>query len=556
MTFVLDAALRSSVPLAVALVACVLLRRRSAALRHSVLTAGFAAAVAVLPLSVVVPSWTIALPVQVAPAPWPGTAAPESAQPGAGVDVPAMSAQGAVLEQARTVSPAATPTPVTGNVFLLVWLCGVALGSGLLMLGIVRLVRLTRAARPVVDGLWHRVALDLADRSRIRRPVTLLATPACDVLATWGVFRPRVLLPSQARTWNEDRARVALSHELAHIRRWDWPIQVGADLFRTVFWFNPLIWLLCAGLRRESEHACDDAVLGAGVPAGAYASELVAIARACRPHASPWVPAVPMARPSTLEGRITAMLDTRLNRQAPSWGAMGLIAAALAAIALPIASFELSAQGVGAGALTGYVYDNSGAVLPGVEVALLDARNRDRRSAVSDGSGRFQFQKVGAGKYVLEATLPGFRTVRNELALAVPRDWTRNITMQVGELEETIFVKGKRPAQAVPLRSGANAGKPVRVGGNIKVPHKVKDVPPVYPEAMQAAGIEGLVRMDAIIGTDGRVVSARVLSTEVHPELARAAEEAVRQWVFTPTLLNNIAVEVEMTVSVDFSLED
>lgn len=250
------------------------------------------------------------------------------------------------------------------------------------------------------------------------------------------------------------------------------------------------------------------------------------------------------------------MLDTRLNRQAPSWGAMGLIAAALAAIAIPIASFDLSAQGVAPGALTGYVYDNSGGVLPGVEVVLLDARDRDRRSAVSDGTGRFQFQEVGAGKYVLEATLPGFRTVRNEFALGVPRDWTRNITMQVGELEETIFVKGKRPVQVVPLRSGANASRPVRVGGNIKQPAKVKDVRPVYPEAMQAAGIEGLVRMDAIIGTDGRVVSARVLSAEVHPALAAAAEAAVRQWEFTPTLLNNTAVEVEMTVSIDFSLED
>jgi protein TonB len=95
---------------------------------------------------------------------------------------------------------------------------------------------------------------------------------------------------------------------------------------------------------------------------------------------------------------------------------------------------------------------------------------------------------------------------------------------------------------------------PYRVGGNIKPPRKIRDVRPVYPQSMRDAGHEGVVPMEAVIGIDGNVMSLRVQSTQVHPELANAAMDAVREWHFTPTLLNGVAVEVAMTVTVQFRL--
>ena len=94
------------------------------------------------------------------------------------------------------------------------------------------------------------------------------------------------------------------------------------------------------------------------------------------------------------------------------------------------------------------------------------------------------------------------------------------------------------------------------MGGNIKQPTKTKDVRPVYPEAMREAGLEGVVPMEAIIGVNGRVVSVRVLSAQVAPEFAASAITAVKQWEFTPTLLNGVPVEVQMAVSVTFGLTD
>jgi TonB family protein len=155
---------------------------------------------------------------------------------------------------------------------------------------------------------------------------------------------------------------------------------------------------------------------------------------------------------------------------------------------------------------------------------------------------------------VLAAALPGFRTLRHEFELKNVRDWDRAITLQVGELTETINVSASRletkgPSQPQPAQR-------IRVGGNIRVPRKLVDVRPVYPPTMREAGREGIVPIEAIIGTDGSVTYLRVLSAQVHPDFAIAASDAVRQWRFSPTLLNGSPVEVVMRVSITFNLSD
>ncbi|MSO56703.1 MAG: energy transducer TonB [Acidobacteria bacterium] len=93
---------------------------------------------------------------------------------------------------------------------------------------------------------------------------------------------------------------------------------------------------------------------------------------------------------------------------------------------------------------------------------------------------------------------------------------------------------------------------PVRVGGNIQAPKKVNDVNPVYPPIAQSARVQGVVILEATIGPDGQVQDVRVLRSI--PLLDAAAIEAVRQWRYTPTLLNNVPVPVIMTVTVNFTL--
>jgi len=96
------------------------------------------------------------------------------------------------------------------------------------------------------------------------------------------------------------------------------------------------------------------------------------------------------------------------------------------------------------------------------------------------------------------------------------------------------------------------AMQPVRVGGQVKAPTQIKKVQPVYPAEAQAAKVQGIVIMEATIGVDGRVTDARVLRSV--PLLDQAAVDAVRQWEYTPTLLNGTAVPIIMTVTVTFNL--
>ena len=93
---------------------------------------------------------------------------------------------------------------------------------------------------------------------------------------------------------------------------------------------------------------------------------------------------------------------------------------------------------------------------------------------------------------------------------------------------------------------------PVRVGGDIRAPRKIKDVAPDYPEVARSAGVQGVVIVEVTIGADGSVVDARVLRSV--PLLDQAALDAVRQWVYEPVLKDGVATPVIMTVTVNFSL--
>ena len=90
------------------------------------------------------------------------------------------------------------------------------------------------------------------------------------------------------------------------------------------------------------------------------------------------------------------------------------------------------------------------------------------------------------------------------------------------------------------------------LGGNIKAPTQLKRVAPAYPPIALSARVSGIVILETTIGVDGRVIDAKILRSV--PLLDQAALDAVRQWEYTPTLLNGAPVPVVMTATVSFSL--
>jgi TonB family protein len=183
--------------------------------------------------------------------------------------------------------------------------------------GVLRLFRITRQARSA--GLV-RVS------SRIQTPMT------------WGVFRPVILVPEYVEDWSAEQRDMVIRHERAHIERRDWLWQGFAQVMTAVFWFHPLVWLALVQIRKEAEHAADDATLATGVQAPDYADRLLAVARQLSGPST--IAGVAMVRRPALTSRIAAILDTARTRSSAGSGArIGVVLAALA-LMIPLSAFQ------------------------------------------------------------------------------------------------------------------------------------------------------------------------------------------------------------------------
>jgi TonB family protein len=315
-----SAALKSTLVLGAAWLVAWLLRGRSAAARHMVWTASAAALVALPMLSVALPAVHI---------PWANAVLPADAgivfhaTAGTAAETRGAAAAG----RAAAGRAAATKAPKWRwngkEALLLLWMAGIAAGFMQMLAACAILWRMRRAARVSPD---QQAADQLACHLGIEHPVRVLEMPA-GMPMTFGVLRPTVLLPREARGWSHERRRVVLLHELAHVLRGDAATHLLARAALALHWWNPLAWTAWREFLKERERATDDLVLGAGAAASDYAGHLLEIARTMQARPASAAAGVAMARRSQLEGRLLAILDGRTAR-----GQQGLAATAVAAV--------------------------------------------------------------------------------------------------------------------------------------------------------------------------------------------------------------------------------
>ena len=126
--------------------------------------------------------------------------------------------------------------------------------------------------------------------------------------------------------------------------------------------------------------------------------------------------------------------------------------------------------------------------------------------------------------------------------LIAEADTLRNRAMELNKARASVAVRSAGvappPPPPPPLGGEGPPGAPVRVGGNIMPPTKVRDVRPEYPPDAQASRVQGVVILEALIDPSGRVTEAKVLRSI--PLLDQAALDAALQWEFVPTLLNGV----------------
>jgi TonB family protein len=520
--------MKVSLIIGAALAAAFMLRHQSAALRHWLLVAAIGLAAAMPLLELTLPSWNVS---------FASEALADRRAP--------LQRSVSTDEQVSLAAGQQAPSPPRGKrsgaLLRAVWLTGTILSLAVLVAGLGRLAWLASRARRVSDERW----------AELLGPVLLLQSDHPTLLVTWGLAPPRIILPLAARGWSNDRMRIVLWHELAHIRRGDWAAQMLAELLRAVYWFNPLLWIVCRRLRLESEQACDDAVLNRGIEGPEYATELLGLARDLKQRRT-WLPAPAMARPSSLERRIRAMLNTHVNRGPLTGFARLTIAAGLLAIAVPIAAAQSAFL-----TFSGSIVDAQGLSVPNAAVVLSNESRQSKYEVKSDQGGNFEFVGLPGGDYTLEIRVIGFVTLRQQVPLS-GQNLQRRYVLQIGSLQESITVTDGPDSRPPSIKergafkpADATDCMPSPVGGNIIPPRKIRDMAPQYPASSGGAAVEGVVVLDTTIGVDGFVKNINVREG-ADPDLADAAVTAVREWQFTQTLLNCTPVEASMTVTTRF----
>jgi len=364
-------------------VGLLLLRKSAAAARHFVLVLSLSALLTVPFLALVLPHWQVPLYAS-APAPLPSATerteilaqvpaapsvsgarllpqenvVPETASATAAQASPLLSpdrhsthaGQAPVpIASAGAVHRAHVPvwqTERCRQAVLLVWLFGTTLALLRLVAGLIGTRRVT-ARETKSDPILSRMVAQIRKELGIDRPVVARQTvvgSGLPVPLTWGHFRPTVLLPPAFLEWPQERQRMVVLHEMAHIQRSDWLVQVLVQITLALYWFHPLVWWTTVRLQAESERACDDAVLLTGIAPSAYAETLVEVIRTMNRSpgsASPSAAMLSMAQPP-IEARLQAILSP-MRRQRPSRLTMLLSSAGAALCAVLLASVQVKA---------------------------------------------------------------------------------------------------------------------------------------------------------------------------------------------------------------------
>jgi TonB family protein len=551
------------------------------------------------------------------------------------------------------------------------WTSGVAVLALHLSFGWFRLRRIRAQAILLAVERWPAAVHETARRFGVTR-LRLLVSSVVDGPAVIGFVRPAIVVPASALAGlSPSHLEAILIHELAHLRRGDYLVNVVQCGVEILLFYHPAVWWVSNQIRREREHCCDDVAaslsadrltyaraltsleelrlrstklaVGAGggellhrirrvlAPntverprvSGGFAMSVVAAvitllalnAQAARPSipatqsAISFVRSVPavaahVASPAAI-ARPAAPAVTRPEPSVPPRRAPTAISGAPSQVPQP----RDQAQG-GVGSLAGVVRDQTGGVIPGARVSVTSVDATIAPTITTGTTGEFVVTDLPAGAYTLAVSLPGFATSRNMIQIRAGQTVSVIVRLDIGGVTETVtvaastYARAATPARQVPANpqtasdyfdaakilyeqgkmaesaemitraqqllrasqpetpievspepvqaaTGTSPTAPIRVGGSIKEPRKIRHVPPIYPAAAAAAGIDGVVVVEAVIAKDGSVKELNLLRSV--PALDEAVVGAVQQWLFTPTLLNGVPVEVMMTVTVHFA---
>ena len=420
---------------------------------------------------------------------------------------------------------------------------------------------------------------------------------------TFGFLRPTVALPAAFDTLVPAFQRAVICHELLHVKRRDMAVAFVEELAVAALWFHPWIWLLRARIRVAREQVVDGRVVTILGNRDEYVRCLVDISgHDLAPHFSQ--AGAGMLRPRELRARVDAIFqEVHMSRKRFAIAAFtfvsvtiatGLVAtAAMPLRASPVMSASISSEPLPlivsrfltADALAKAVTRTAAApsqalqsqaapsqTTPSVPRKQInktypeypqDALERGIRGTVIvditvNAAGDVTTAAVASGPQELHASAfkaaiglkytPGPSTIAMKIAVV----YTLTGDSWGVRIGDAMSNSGTRTMAPQSGSTSFDASGAYRIGGGLLPPKKVKDAPPVYPPLAQQARVQGVVILELKLDESGNVSDTRVLRSI--PLLDQAAIDAVKQWQYTPTLMNGVAVPITMTVTVNFTL--
>ncbi len=368
-------------------------------------------------------------------------------------------------------------------------------GDGVMLLGLhlavsgMAVARMRRFASPLVT-LDRRNSLErVARRLSVTLAVRLFESTMLEIPAVIGWLRPAIILPVSAIAGlSPSHFEAILAHELAHIRRRDYLVNMVQRLVETLLFYHPAVWWVSGWIRREREHCCDDVAAHMCGDRVVYAQALHAL-ETLRANA----PALAMgARGGELVHRIRRLVD-RTPAPLPNWpGGVAMIVPVIAFLTIgshtavpaapatsqpavqdarpaeapaaeliapdsrapvsrplqraplsePDARSDRPAQQQAFGSVSGTVTDPLGGTVPGATVALRSQDTLEASTTTTDASGHFAIGNAATGDYDLVVTLAGFRRDLTLVHVTAAQQTTRTIRLQLGSLSEEVTVVG------------------------------------------------------------------------------------------------------------------
>jgi beta-lactamase regulating signal transducer with metallopeptidase domain/TolA-binding protein len=339
----IDVTLKGAMICAVAGIATLLLRRSSAFVRNMVWVFALVGLVLLPVFSLLSPLWNV--PIIPHLASWGVESyTPQFEKPDPAAFVGPPNPAGIDARQTASLSDDPAPSSIPWYAWvLLTWIVGGFFYLCWWLASHASIRAIVKQAHPAKKE-WALLLDGVAEELDLRRKVRLLESGRLKAAITAGIFDPAIVLPSDTSDWTANRRRLVLSHELAHVKRWDTLIEAFALLVTVIYWFNPLVWFAVKQLRIERETDCDNAVLRAGAKPSDYAELLMNIAADLGDSARPVWQLSTISQSSNLKDRLMSILNAKINRNSGSRRTAVLTGVLVLALVLPISASGLWSQ--------------------------------------------------------------------------------------------------------------------------------------------------------------------------------------------------------------------